>query len=94
MLMADLVFSPGIVTAWLAAGLIAGALAGKMMENSSYGMMGDLVLGAIGGVLGGIGLGLWASGVPAIWLALLIAFGGACVLIAAGRIVVARLNAE
>jgi uncharacterized membrane protein YeaQ/YmgE (transglycosylase-associated protein family) len=92
--MADLVFSPGIVAAWLVAGLIAGALAGKMMENPSYGMMGDLVLGAIGGVLGGIALGLSATGEPAFWLAVLVAFGGACVLIVAGRIVVARMNAE
>ncbi len=94
MLIADVVFSPGIVAAWLVAGLIAGGLAGKMMENSSYGVMGDLVLGAIGAVLGGIVLGLSATGEPAFWLSVLIAFGGACVLIVAGRIVVARVNAE
>ena len=94
MLMADLVFSPGLVAGWLVAGLIAGALAGKMMENPSYGIMGDLVLGAIGAVLGGIVLGLSATGEPQFWLAVLIAFGGACILIVAARIVVARLNAE
>jgi uncharacterized membrane protein YeaQ/YmgE (transglycosylase-associated protein family) len=94
MLIAELVLGPGLVAGWLVAGLIAGALAGKMMENPSYGIMGDLVLGAIGAVLGGIVLGLSATGEPAFWLSVLVAFGGACVLIVAGRIVIARVNAE
>jgi uncharacterized membrane protein YeaQ/YmgE (transglycosylase-associated protein family) len=94
MLFADLVLNPRNVAAWLVAGLIAGWLAGKMMENPSYGIIGDLLLGTVGAVVGGILLAFAVTGEPAFWLAALVAFIGACVLIVAARIVVARLNAE
>ena len=34
-------------------GLIAGWLAGKLMRGRGFGLIGDLVLGLIGGVVGG-----------------------------------------
>jgi uncharacterized membrane protein YeaQ/YmgE (transglycosylase-associated protein family) len=52
------------------------------------------LLGTVGAVVGGILLAFAVTGEPAFWLAALVAFIGACVLIVAARIVVARLNAE
>jgi len=38
---------------FLLIGLIAGWLAGKIMQSSGYGVIGDLVLGIIGAMIGG-----------------------------------------
>lgn len=38
---------------WLAVGLIAGWLAGKLVRGTGFGLVGDLVIGLIGGVIGG-----------------------------------------
>ena len=34
-------------------GLIAGALAGRVMSGHGYGLLGDIILGGIGALLGG-----------------------------------------
>jgi len=34
-------------------GILAGWLAGKVMQGGGYGLIGDLVLGLVGGVVGG-----------------------------------------
>jgi len=38
---------------FLIIGLIAGFLAGKIMNGSGYGLIGDLVIGIIGAIVGG-----------------------------------------
>jgi len=38
---------------WIIVGLIAGWLTGKIMRGAGYGVIGDLVLGIVGGVVGG-----------------------------------------
>ena len=53
MIFADLVFHPGSIAVWIFAGLVIGWLAAKAMENPSYGIIGDLLLGSIGAVAGG-----------------------------------------
>jgi uncharacterized membrane protein YeaQ/YmgE (transglycosylase-associated protein family) len=93
MLLADFVLNPANMAAWLVAGLAAGWLAGKVSENPSYGSLGDVALGAIGGLVGGALWGLFVTGEPGFLIALLMAGIGACVLIVLGRIIVARLNA-
>ena len=35
---------------WIAVGMFAGWAAGKIMKGSGYGMLGDFVLGILGGV--------------------------------------------
>ena len=47
MIFADLVLPPASIAVWIVVGLIMGWLAAKMIENPSYGIMGDL-LGSIG----------------------------------------------
>jgi uncharacterized membrane protein YeaQ/YmgE (transglycosylase-associated protein family) len=37
---------------WLVIGLIAGWLAGLVMKGSGYGLVGDIVIGILGGVVG------------------------------------------
>jgi uncharacterized membrane protein YeaQ/YmgE (transglycosylase-associated protein family) len=94
MLFAELISDPKYLAAWIGLGLIAGWLASKMVENPSYGIIGDLLLGSIGGLLGEIVFGFTSTGLPDFWVALLVAFVGACILVVGARIVVARLNAE
>src|SRR5258708_40240514 len=44
--------------AWIVTGLIAGWLAGKVMKGRGYGVLVDILLGLLGGVIGGWGFGL------------------------------------
>ena len=41
--------------AWIIVGLIAGWLAGQVMKGGGYGVLVDIVLGILGGVVGGLG---------------------------------------
>ena len=93
MLFANLVFPPASVAAWLAVGVAAGWLAGKVMETPSYGTIGDLSLGAIGAAICGASFGFFVDGEPSFWFALLAAIGGACVFIGVARAVTAFVRA-
>jgi uncharacterized membrane protein YeaQ/YmgE (transglycosylase-associated protein family) len=86
---ADLVLEPGGLVAWIFVGLIAGWLAGHVMKGSGYGVVGDVVVGLVGALLGGIVFGsmqssfvLWSAG---FWGSILVAFLGALILLAAVR---------
>ncbi|BCL78228.1 GlsB/YeaQ/YmgE family stress response membrane protein [Ktedonobacteria bacterium brp13] len=73
---------------WLVVGLIAGVLAGLVMRGGGYGIGGDIVVGLIGALVGGFLanlLGLNSSG--SLLYTILIAFIGACILIAILRAV-------
>ena len=47
--------------AWIVVGLIAGWLAGQIMKGGGYGVLVDIVLGVLGGILGG-----WIFGMRAL----------------------------
>ena len=72
-------------------GLIAGALAGRVVSGHSYGMLGDIAVGVIGAFLGGwifsSFLGVAGGGVL---MSLVVAFTGAIVLLWAIRLVAPR----
>ncbi len=93
MIFADLVLQPAGIAVWIVVGLIIGGVAAKMMENPSYGIIGDLLLGSIGAVAGGALVGFFVEGDPVFWLAVLTALIGAIVVVIGGRVVVARLSA-
>jgi len=93
MIFADLVLQPTGIAVWILVGLILGGIAAKMMENPSYGLVGDLLLGAIGGFAGGALVGFFVDGTPAFWIAVLTAFIGAFVVLVGGRVVVGCLSA-
>ena len=77
------------IFAWIVAGLIAGWLTGKIMKGSGYGFFGDILLGILGAVLGGVLarhiLGVDTGG--SFWLTTLIALGGAIILVAIVRLI-------
>jgi uncharacterized membrane protein YeaQ/YmgE (transglycosylase-associated protein family) len=73
--------------AWIVVGLIAGWLAGQVMQGGGYGVVFDIILGLIGGVLGG-----WIFGLLGIWEgggmigSIIVAFAGAVILVAITRV--------
>ena len=75
------------ILSWIVLGLIAGFLAGQFMKGGGYGLVGDIVLGIVGALVGGFLastlLGLDVNGFNII--SILIAFVGACIVIAVAR---------
>jgi uncharacterized membrane protein YeaQ/YmgE (transglycosylase-associated protein family) len=75
------------IIAWILLGLIAGWLAGQFMRGGGYGLVGDIVLGIVGAIVGGFLasslLGLDVNGFNL--MSILIAFVGACLVIAISR---------
>ena len=75
------------VIAWLLVGLIAGALAGRVVEGGGFGILGDIVVGLVGAFIGGIILhALTRSDVAGSFIGeCIVAFVGACLLLAVLR---------
>lgn len=82
---AEINLSPGGIIAWLVVGLIAGWLAARVMKGGGYGLIGDMIVGLIGAVIGGVVFGLIVSGEAGFWGSLVVAILGACLLIAIFR---------
>jgi uncharacterized membrane protein YeaQ/YmgE (transglycosylase-associated protein family) len=80
MLLADV--SATAILWWLVVGLIAGALAGLVMRGGGYGIVGDIVVGLVGALIGGFLASLLGLGSSSLIGEIIIAFIGACVLIA------------
>ena len=71
---------------WIAVGIIAGWLTGRLMRGAGYGILMDLVLGLVGAVIGGwifAGLGILANGFMG---SLAAATVGAVILVATARL--------
>ncbi len=70
---------------WLILGLVAGLLAGQVMQGGGYGIIGDIVVGVIGAFVGGYLFSLVTGNPnPVNHLdigSILVAFVGACLLI-------------
>jgi uncharacterized membrane protein YeaQ/YmgE (transglycosylase-associated protein family) len=67
-------------------GLIAGWLAGQVMKGGGYGVLMDIALGLLGGIVGGWvfgALGIWPSG--GIFGSVVVSFVGAVILVAITR---------
>ena len=82
------------ILSWSVVGLIAGWLAGMVMKGGGYGLVGDIIVGVIGALLGGwiantflhIGAGMSGINLESI----LVAFGGAVVLLLILRLLTGR----
>ena len=76
---------------FLLIGLIAGALAGRVVSGHGYGVLGDIVVGVVGAFLGGwiftTFLGVGGGG---ILMSLVVAFVGAIALLWLIRLVAPR----
>ncbi|HEU5328207.1 MAG: GlsB/YeaQ/YmgE family stress response membrane protein [Thermomicrobiales bacterium] len=72
------------ILAWIVLGLIVGFLASAVMRGGGYGLVGDVIIGIVGALLGGFIFSVFGgSGVNGFNLySLLVAFVGACILIA------------
>jgi uncharacterized membrane protein YeaQ/YmgE (transglycosylase-associated protein family) len=66
---------------FLIIGLIAGFLAGKIMNGSGYGLIGDLVIGIVGAFIGGWVFGLLGIAIGGLVGSLVAALVGALLLI-------------
>ena len=76
----------GMFVSWVVVGLLAGWLAGIVMKDGGYGLIGDLVLGLVGSIVGGWmfrALGVSAGG--ELFPTVLVAFVGAVVVLVAQR---------
>jgi uncharacterized membrane protein YeaQ/YmgE (transglycosylase-associated protein family) len=75
---------------WLVVGLVAGALAGFVMRGGGFGIVGDIIVGIVGAIIGGFLAGLLGLGTSNLIGSIIIAFIGACILIAILRLVAGR----
>ena len=74
---------PGGVLSWIVVGIIAGALASRVVAGRGMGCVADLVVGVAGAFLGGIVFSLFgATGTAGFWESIVVAFIGAAVLLA------------
>ena len=83
--LAAITLHPGGLITWLILGLVAGWLAGLVMKGSGYGLVGDLFFGLVGAFAGGFLFGLFVEGDYGFWGSMVVAFLGACILIAIVR---------
>lgn len=81
---------PGGIIAWLVVGLISGWLAGSVMSGGGYGMIGDIVMGLVGALVGGFVVGFFVQGNAGFWGSIVVAFIGACLMIALVRAISPR----
>ncbi len=80
------------ILSWIVLGLIAGFLASVVMKGGGYGIIGDIIVGIVGALIGGFVFSLFgAGGVTGLNLgSIIVAFIGACILIAILRAVSGR----
>ncbi|HEX6487813.1 MAG TPA: GlsB/YeaQ/YmgE family stress response membrane protein [Candidatus Dormibacteraeota bacterium] len=82
-MIASFTLDPGGVLAWIIVGLIAGALASRVVAGRGMGCVADLAVGVAGAFLGGIIFRLFGVvGVAGFWESIVVAFVGAAVLLA------------
>jgi len=74
---------PGGIIGWILIGLIAGAVAGRVVRGRGYGCLVDILVGVAGAFVGGALLGGFIHGVAGFWESLVVALIGAIVLLAA-----------
>lgn len=78
------------ILSWIVVGLIAGFLAGLVVKGGGFGLIGDVIVGVVGGLLGGwISVNLLHFGsMTGINLeSILIAFVGAVILLIVIRLI-------
>jgi uncharacterized membrane protein YeaQ/YmgE (transglycosylase-associated protein family) len=87
----SVVLEPGGLFSWLIVGLLAGWLAGKVVEGRGLGCLTDIIVGVVGAFVGGFVFRLiGGSGAFGFWGSILIAFIGAVILLVLLRAVSGR----
>jgi uncharacterized membrane protein YeaQ/YmgE (transglycosylase-associated protein family) len=74
---------PGSWLSWIIVGLIAGAIAARVVAGRGFGCLADIVVGVAGAIIGGFLLGALfnTSGTVGFWGSIVVAFIGAAVLL-------------
>src|SRR5436305_14854613 len=85
LLEARLNLDPGSWLAWIVVGLIAGAIAARVVAGRGFGCLADIVVGVAGAIIGGFVLSTFfgVSGNVGFFGSIIVAFVGAAVLLAA-----------
>ena len=76
---------PGSWISWIIVGLIAGAIAARVVAGRGFGCIADIVVGVAGALIGGFLLGaiFHVTGTVGFWGSVIVAFIGAAVLLSA-----------
>ena len=74
---------PGSWISWIIVGLIAGAIAARVVAGRGFGCLADIVVGVAGALIGGFLLGavFHITGTVGFWGSIVVAFIGAAVLL-------------
>jgi uncharacterized membrane protein YeaQ/YmgE (transglycosylase-associated protein family) len=88
-LTSQLYLDPGSWIGWIVVGLIAGAIAARVVAGRGFGCLADIVVGVAGAIIGGFLLSslFGASGTVGFWGSIVVAFVGAAVLLAVLKLV-------
>ena len=82
------------ILAWIVVGLIAGWLASHVMRGGGYGLLGDIIVGVVGGLLGGFLAANFLNMPDAVngfnVTSILVAFVGAVILVGILRLISPR----
>jgi uncharacterized membrane protein YeaQ/YmgE (transglycosylase-associated protein family) len=82
------VLDPGNVLAWIIVGLLAGAIAGRLVAGRGFGCLADIAVGIIGAFIGGFVISLFVgSGAFGFIGSILVAILGATIFLALLRLV-------
>ncbi|MEO8745842.1 MAG: GlsB/YeaQ/YmgE family stress response membrane protein [Candidatus Dormiibacterota bacterium] len=89
MFASSLNLNPGSWLSWIVVGLIAGAIAARVVAGRGFGCIADIVVGVAGALIGGYLLGaiFHISGNVGFWGSIIVAFIGAAALLAALKLV-------
>lgn len=74
---------PGSWLSWIVVGLIAGAIAARVVAGRGFGCLADIVVGVAGAIIGGFLIGALfnTGGTVGFWGSIVVAFIGAAVLL-------------
>jgi uncharacterized membrane protein YeaQ/YmgE (transglycosylase-associated protein family) len=81
------------ILAWIVVGVVAGALAGRLVEGGGFGLFGDIVVGLAGAVVGGVllhALTHQGHASPSLLVEIVVALGGAVVVLMLARLLGGR----
>ncbi|MEA2646421.1 MAG: hypothetical protein QOE92_1504 [Chloroflexota bacterium] len=89
---ANIALEPGGIIAWVLVGLVAGALASRVVEGRGMGCLGDIIVGVVGAFLGSFVLGLILPGSATFELlgSIVVAFIGSVIFLLIIRLVTGR----
>lgn len=80
---------PGSWISWIIVGLIAGAIAARVVAGRGFGCIADIVVGVAGALIGGFLLGavFHVTGTVGFWGSIVVAFIGAAVLLSVLKLI-------